>query len=181
MKRYGAYGASVRILRSDPDAVETIRQLASGASSDKAVKYNRIAVAFTMGTGYNFAEYLYELGERDLTDEVLAYCSKYPSMPHKVQYFSLDTDAAIINGAQTYAELEGVAREVAPEVAVEQGENGRVLVTATMKTEALKHATTACELYRNSTLIGFSRDGSFDVAADAARVAARLERARRLR
>ncbi|OUN47573.1 hypothetical protein B5G20_02290 [Collinsella sp. An7] len=167
VKRYGAYGASVRILRSDPDAVETIRRLASGASSDKAVKYNRIAVAFTMGTGYNFAEYLYELGERDLTDEVLAYCAKYPSMPHKVQYFSLDTDAAIINGAQTYAELEGVAREVAPEVAVEQGENGRVLVTATMKTEALKHATTAYELYRNSTLIGFSRDGSFDVAADA--------------
>ncbi len=66
-----------------------------------------------------------------------------------------------------HAIREGVAREVAPEVAVEQGENGRVLVTATMGSEALKHATTAYELYRNSTLIGFSRDGSFDVAADA--------------
>lgn len=65
-----------------------------------------------------------------------------------------------------HAIREGVAREVAPEVAVEQGENGRVLVTATMGSEALKHATTAYELYRNSTLIGFSRDGSFDVAAD---------------
>lgn len=167
VERYGAYGASVRILRSNPEAVETVKQLASGAAatSDKAVKYNRIAVAFTMGTGYNFAEYLYELGERDLTEEVLEYCAQYPSMPRAVRYFSLDTDAAIINGAQTYAELEGAANKVAPSVTVEQTENGRVHVTATMATEDLARATTAYELYRDGELIGFSRDGSFDVAA----------------
>ena len=167
VKRYGAYGASVRILRSNSEAVETIKQLASGAAatSNTAVKYNRIAVAFTMGTGYNFAEYLYELGERDLTKEVLEYCAKYPSMPRAVRYFSLDTDAAIINGAQTYTELEGAASKVAPNVTVEQTENGRVQVTATMATDDLELATTAYELYRDGVLIGFSRDGSFDVAA----------------
>lgn len=165
--RYGAYGATVRILRSDAEAVKTIQELASGASSSTSVKYNRIAVAFTMGTGYNFAEYLYDLGERDLTPEVLEWCAQYPSVPRAVRYFSLDTDAAIINGAKTYAQLEGSADAVSPTVSVELGDAGTVQVEATMATPELEQATTAYELYRDGTLIGFSRDGSFEVAVDA--------------
>lgn len=165
--RYGAYGATVRILRSDAEAVKTIQELASGASSSTSVKYNRIAVAFTMGTGYNFAEYLYDLGERDLTPEVLEWCAQYPSVPRAVRYFSLDTDAAIINGAKTYAQLKGSADAVSPVVSVELGDAGTVRVEATMATSELEQATTAYELYRDGTLIGFSRDGSFEVAVDA--------------
>ncbi len=167
VERYGAYGATVRILRSDAEAVKTIQELAAGASSSTSVKYNRIAVAFTMGTGYNFAEYLYDLGERDLTPEVLDWCAQYPSVPRAVRYFSLDTDAAIINGAKTYAQLEGRADAVSPTVAVELGDAGTVRVEATMATPELEQATTAYELYRDGTLIGFSRDGSFEVAVDA--------------
>ena len=174
MARYGAYGATVRILRSDAEAVKTIQELASGASSSTSVKYNRIAVAFTMGTGYNFAEYLYDLGERDLTPEVLEWCAQYPSVPRAVRYFSLDTDAAIINGAKTYAQLKGSADAVSPVVSVELGDAGTVRVEATMATSELEQATseleqatTAYELYRDGTLIGFSRDGSFEVAVDA--------------
>lgn len=167
VERYGAYGATVRILRSDAEAVKTIQELASGASSSTSVKYNRIAVAFTMGTGYNFAEYLYDLGERDLTPEVMDWCAQYPSVPRAVRYFSLDTDAAIINGAKTYAQLEGSADAVSPTVAVELGDAGTVQVEATMATSGLEQATTAYELYRDGTLIGFSRDGSFAVAVDA--------------
>ena len=167
VERYGAYGATVRILRSDAEAVKTIQELAAGASSSTSVKYNRIAVAFTMGTGYNFAEYLYDLGERDLTPEVLDWCAQYPSVPRAVRYFSLDTDAAIINGAKTYAQLEGSADAVSPTVSVELGDAGTVRVEATMATPELEQATTAYELYRDGTLIGFSRDGSFEVAVDA--------------
>lgn len=167
VERYGAYGATVRILRGDAEAVKTIQELASGASSSTSVKYNRIAVAFTMGTGYNFAEYLYDLGERDLTPEVLDWCAQYPSVPRAVRYFSLDTDAAIINGSKTYAQLEGSADAVSPTVSVELGDAGTVQVEATMATPELEQATTAYELYRDGTLIGFSRDGSFEVAVDA--------------
>ena len=165
VEKYGAYGATVRILRSNSEAVQTIKDLASNATSGE--KYNRMAVAFTMATGYNVAEHLYELGERDLAPQVLEWCAQYPSMPRAVRHFSLNTDAAIINGAKTYAELEGSADAVAPTVTVQQGENGRVQVKTAMATSALEQGTTAYELYRNGTLIGFSRDGSFEVAADA--------------
>ena len=158
--RYGAYGATLRILRSDPQAVRTIEELASHAT--RGVKYNRMAVAFTMGTGYDFAEYLYGLGERDLAPEVLEFCSRYPSMPRKVAYFSLDTDAAIVNGARTYAQAAGEG--VAPVVGVEV-EGGVARVSASMATDELARGTTAYELYRGDALVGFSRDGSFTYEA----------------
>ena len=162
--RYGAYGATLRILRGDPAAVKTIEDLASNAAS--GVKYNRMAVAFTMGTGYNFAEYLYEIGERDLAPQVLEWCARYPSMPRKVHYFSLNTDAAIINGAKTYEQIVGTDGTVEPEVAIETDEDsGTVRITASMPTDELARATTAWELYRDGELIGFSRDGAFQVDA----------------
>ena len=164
VETYGAYGATVRILRSDADAVKTIEDLASNATT--GVKYNRMAVAFTMGTGYNFAEYLYELGERDLAPEVREWCAQYPSMPRKVKYFSLNTDAQIINGAKTYAEIVGENGTVEPELTVEiVGDALRV--TASMPSDELARATTAWELYRDGQLVGFSRDGVFELTGDA--------------
>lgn len=166
VERYGAYGATLRILRGDPDAVKTIEDLASNAAT--GVKYNRMAVAFTMGTGYDFAEYLYGLGERDLAPEVREWCARYPSMPRKVRYFSLDTDAAIINGAKTYAEVAGAPDEVEPEVSVSVGADGGVRVQAGMPTDELRRATCAYELYRDGELVGFSRTGSFSLEGDGA-------------
>lgn len=163
VETYGAYGATVRILRGNPAAVKTIEDLASNATT--GVKYNRMAVAFTMGTGYNFAEYLYELGERDLAPEVLEWCARYPSMPRKVKYFSLNTDAQIINGAKTYEEIVGADGTVEPELTVEiVGDALRV--TASMPSDALTRATTAWELYRDGQLVGFSRDGVFELTGD---------------
>ena len=164
VETYGAYGATVRILRGNPAAVKTIEDLASNATT--GVKYNRMAVAFTMGTGYNFAEYLYELGERDLAPEVLEWCAQYPSMPRKVKYFSLNTDAQIINGAKTYEEIVGADGTVEPELTVEiVGDALRV--TASMPSDELTRATTAWELYRDGQLVGFSRDGAFELTGDA--------------
>lgn len=164
VETYGAYGATVRILRGNPAAVKTIEDLASNATT--GVKYNRMAVAFTMGTGYNFAEYLYELGERDLAPEVLEWCAQYPSMPRKVKYFSLNTDAQIINGAKTYEEIVGADGTVEPELTVEiVGDAPRV--TASMPSDELTRATTAWELYRDGQLVGFSRDGAFELTGDA--------------
>ena len=163
VETYGAYGATLRILRGNPAAVKTIEDLASNATA--GVKYNRMAVAFTMGTGYNFAEYLYELGERDLAPEVLEWCAQYPSMPRKVKYFSLNTDAQIINGAKTYEEIVGADGTVEPELTVEiVGDALRV--TASMPSDALTRATTAWELYRDGQLVGFSRDGVFELTGD---------------
>ena len=163
VERYGAYGATLRILRGDPAAVKTIEDLASNAST--GVKYNRMAVAFTMGTGYNFAEYLYELGERDLAPQVLEWCSRYPSMPRKVRYFSLNTDAAIVNGAKTYEEIVGAGGAVEP--ALEVAIVGNALrLTASMPSDELARATTAWELYRDGELAGFSRDGVFELTGD---------------
>lgn len=164
VETYGAYGATVRILRGNPAAVKTIEDLASNATT--GVKYNRMAVAFTMGTGYNFAEYLYELGERDLAPEVLEWCAQYPSMPRKVKYFSLNTDAQIINGAKTYEEIVGADGTVEPELTVEIVGNA-LRVTASMPSDELTRATTAWELYRDGQLVGFSRDGVFELTGDA--------------
>ena len=163
VERYGAYGATLRILRGDPAAVKTIEDLASNAST--GVKYNRMAVAFTMGTGYNFAEYLYELGERDLAPQVLEWCARYPSMPRKVRYFSLNTDAAIVNGAKTYEEIVGAGGAVEPELEVAIVGNA-LRVTASMPSDELARATTAWELYRDGELAGFSRDGVFELTGD---------------
>lgn len=163
VETYGAYGATLRILRGNPAAVKTIEDLASNATT--GVKYNRMAVAFTMGTGYNFAEYLYELGERDLAPEVLEWCAQYPSMPRKVKYFSLNTDAQIINGAKTYEEIVGADGTVEPELTGEiVGDALRV--TASMPSDELTRATTAWELYRDGQLVGFSRDGAFELTRD---------------
>lgn len=164
VETYGAYGATLRILRGNPAAVKTIEDLASNATT--GVKYNRMAVAFTMGTGYNFAEYLYELGERDLAPEVLEWCAQYPSMPRKVKYFSLNTDAQIINGAKTYEEIVGADGTVGPELTVEIVGNA-LRVTASMPSDELTRATTAWELYRDGQLVGFSRDGAFELTGDA--------------
>ena len=163
VETYGAYGATVRILRGNPAAVKTIEDLASNATT--GVKYNRMAVAFTMGTGYNFAEYLCELGERDLAPEVLEWCAQYPSMPRKVKYFSLNTDAQIINGAKTYEEIVGADGTVEPELTVEIVGNA-LRVTASMPSDELTRATTAWELYRDGQLVGFSRDGAFELTGD---------------
>lgn len=163
VEAYGAYGATLRILRGNPAAVKTIEDLASNATT--GVKYNRMAVAFTMGTGYNFAEYLYELGERDLAPEVLEWCAQYPSMPRKVKYFSLNTDAQIINGAKTYEEIVGADGTVEPELTVEIVGNA-MRVTASMPSDELTRATTAWELYRDGQLVGFSRDGAFELTGD---------------
>lgn len=163
VETYGAYGATLRILRGNPAAVKTIEDLASNATT--GVKYNRMAVAFTMGTGYNFAEYLYELGERDLAPEVLEWCAQYPSMPRKVKYFSLNTDAQIINGAKTYEEIVGADGTVEPELTVEIVGNA-LRVTASMPSDELIRATTAWELYRDGQLVGFSRDGTFELTGD---------------
>lgn len=163
VEAYGAYGATLRILRGNPAAVKTIEDLASNATS--GVKYNRMAVAFTMGTGYNFAEYLYELGERDLAPEVLEWCAQYPSMPRKVKYFSLNTDAQIINGAKTYEEIVGADGTVEPELTIEIVGNA-LRVTASMPSNELARATTAWELYRDGQLVSFSRDGAFELTGD---------------
>ncbi|WP_368285179.1 M60 family metallopeptidase [Enorma massiliensis] len=163
VETYGAYGATLRILRGNPAAVKTIEDLASNATT--GVKYNRMAVAFTMGTGYNFAEYLYELGERDLAPEVLEWCAQYPSMPRKVKYFSLNTDAQIINGAKTYEEIVGADGTVEPELTVEIVGNA-LRVTASMPSDELTRATTAWELYHDGQLVGFSRDGAFELTGD---------------
>lgn len=163
VETYGAYGATLRILRGNPAAVKTIEDLASNATT--GVKYNRMAVAFTMGTGYNFAEYLYELGERDLAPEVLEWCAQYPSMTRKVKYFSLNTDAQIINGAKTYEEIAGADGTVEPELTVEIVGNA-LRVTASMPSDELTRATTAWELYRDGQLVGFSRDGVFELTGD---------------
>lgn len=163
VETYGAYGATLRILRGNPAAVKTIEDLASNATT--GVKYNRMAVAFTMGTGYNFAEYLYELGERDLAPEVLEWCAQYPSMPRKVKYFSLNTDAQIINGAKTYEEIVGADGTVKPELTVEIVGNA-LRVTASMSSDELTRATTAWELYRDGQLVGFSRDGAFELTGN---------------
>ena len=164
VETYGAYGATLRILRGNPAAVKTIEDLASNATT--GVKYNRMAVAFTMGTGYNFAEYLYELGERDLAPEVLEWCAQYPSMPRKVKYFSLNTDAQIINGAKTYEEIVGADGTVEPKLTVEIVGNA-LRVTASMPSDKLTRATTAWELYHDGQLVGFSRDGAFELTGDA--------------
>lgn len=159
VKDWGAFGATMRILRGDADAVSTIEKTTSAIQDGTSRKYNRIAMAYTMGTGYDFAEYLEIMGQHDLTDEVKAFCAQYPSMPRKVHYYSLEADAAQLNGASAY---EGIVK---PTVSAEHSD-GLVKVEAEMPSDALSNSTIAYELYHGGTLVGFSRDGSFEYAYD---------------
>lgn len=159
VKEWGAFGATMRILRSDADAVSTIEKATASIQDGTSRKYNRIAMAYTMGTGYNFAEYLEIMGQRDLSDEVKRFCAQYPSMPRKVQYYSYKADAAELNGATAY---EG---SVKPLVTIEHA-GDTVHVEAEMASSALTKSTIAYELYRGEELVGFSRNGSFEYALD---------------
>lgn len=156
---HGAFGATMRILRGDADAVRTIEQTTSSIKDGTSRKYNRIAMAYTMGTGYDFSEYLELLGQRDLSEEVKAFCARYPSMPRKVQYYSLTADAARINGAVPYA---GEAR---PCVRLSQT-GGDARIEAHMHQDEQQAATIAWELYIDGELSGFSRNGSFSLQSD---------------
>lgn len=151
---WGAFGSAMRILRSDTDAVNTIQQTTSSISDGTVRQYNRIAMVYSMSTGYNFAEYLQTMGQKDLSDEVLEFCAQYPSMPVKLQYYSLNTDAAELNGAQPYS------GKVTPLVSVNIA-NGIASVEAKMSSDELTKSTTAYELYYDGELVGFSRTGDF--------------------
>ena len=171
VERYSAYGATVRILRSDANAVKTIQELAAHATSGgKFEKYNRMAVAFTMSTGYNFAEYLYNLGEHDLARRSVGMVFEIPLNATQGSSTSplIQTPQLSMERSRNLAELEDSADAVAPHVDVQATEDGHVQVEATMATDDLEHATTAYELYRNDTLIGFLAGiGLFTVTADA--------------
>ncbi|MDY2777770.1 MAG: M60 family metallopeptidase [Collinsella sp.] len=151
---YGAFGATMRILRGNAEAVRTIENTTSSIKDGTSRKYNRIAMAYTMGTGYNFAEYLQTLGQRDLSEEVLSFCAQYPSMPRKVQYYSLSVDAAELNGAQPFP------ADAKPVVTVSQTDN-TARIEAHMPTAAQQSSAVAWELYEDGALVGFSRTGSF--------------------
>ena len=159
VERWGAFGATMRMLRSEPDVVSLIESTTAPIADGTSRKYNRIAMAYTMATGYDFASYLRTMGQQDLSDEVVAFCAQYPEMPRKVHYYSLLTDAAELNGATPY---QG---SVAPIVTVSVAD-GTAHVEAEMPSDELEASTTAYELYRDDKLVGFSRDGSFQVPAE---------------
>lgn len=159
VERWGAFGATMRMLRSEPDVVKLIETTTASVKDGTSRKYNRIAMAYTMTIGYDFASYLRTMGQQDLSDEVVAFCARYPEMPRKVHYYSLLTDAAELNGATPY---QG---SVAPIVTVSVAD-GTAHVEAEMPSDELEASTTAYELYRDDELVGFSRDGSFQVPAE---------------
>lgn len=159
VERWGAFGATMRMLRSEPDVVSLIESTTAPIADGTSRKYNRIAMAYTMATGYDFASYLRTMGQQDLSDEVVAFCAQYPEMPRKVHYYSLLTDAAELNGTTPY---QG---SVAPIVTVSVAD-GTAHVEAEMPSDELEASTTAYELYRDDKLVGFSRDGSFQVPAE---------------
>lgn len=157
VEEWGAFGATMRILRSDAEAVALIEKTTAGIADGTSRKYNKIAMAYTMGTGYDFAEYLQTMGQQDLSDDVKAFCSQYPSMPRKVHYYSLAADAAELNGAQPY---QGAVRPTVSAGVVD----GIAHVEAEMMNDSLSKATIAYELYLGDELVGFSRTGTFSFA-----------------
>ena len=146
--RYGAFGTSMRILRENASAVTNV-------TADKAM---RIIVAHTMSTGYNFAEYVESMGKTNVSQEVKDFCSQYPSLPRKVQYFTIDSANNDGVGRKTYDEY---GMEVAPIVFVgEKNADGQIPVTATMPAvDGLSASTNGYELYRDGQLIDYDRYG----------------------
>lgn len=159
VKGRGVFGATMRILRSDANVVSTIEKATASIQDGTSRKYNCVPMAYTMGTGYNFSEYLEIMGQRDLSDEVKEFCAQYPSMPRKVQHYSYNGDAAELNGATAY---EGAVR---PLVTIEHTGDA-VHVEAEMASSALTESMIAYELNRGEELVGFSRNGSFEYALD---------------
>lgn len=158
VRTWGAFGAMLRMLRSENDTVSTITELTRGISNSGSMytqQYNRLALAATMAIGYDFADYLVFMGEPDLTDEVREFCAQYPKMPRKIAYYSIDVDAAEINGATVFP---ATAR---PEATVERGDDGTFTVRGQLPKKLEGTYVAAWELYYEGALVGFSRNGTF--------------------
>lgn len=163
VRTWGAFGAMLRMLRSEPDTVSTITDLTRGIANSGSMytqQYNRLALAATMAIGYDFADYLTVMGEPDLTDGVREFCARYPKMPRKIAYYSIDVDAAEINGATTFPAI------VRPTASVERGADGAFTVRGRLPEKLDGTYVAAWELYHDGRLVGFSRDGSFSYKGD---------------
>lgn len=147
VKKFGVYGTSLRLMRSE-----------EGRKIDAATAnhYQRMVIAFTIASGYNFAEYMETVGEINLPQKIKDFCAQYPSMPRKVQYYSLEADGKEAMGFKAY---EG---NVEPTITVTD-EGGTYHIKTTLPEEQQK-ATIAYELYQDDKLIDLSRDGVFEVA-----------------
>lgn len=156
VRTWGAYGAMTRMLRGEPGTVAEIDRLTAGISNDGQphVQYNRLAVAATMAIGYDFADYLAAMGQNDLSPAVREYCARYPKMPRKVTYYSVDVDAAEINGAKPFDGPVDVGTTVSEA-------DGAITVDAALAGDAAGTYVAAWELYRNDELVGFSRTPRF--------------------
>ncbi len=150
----GAHGAMMRILRGDSDARREIERLSSTASG-ASVQYNRIATALTMATGYDCAAYLERMGERDLVQPVKEYCAQYPQAPVKLEYYTIDADAAEENGARPFSKDATVDFSAL--------DTGKSYLFNTKISDRGQDDVFAAgyELYCKGELVAFSAHGSF--------------------
>ena len=83
-KKYGAWGAAMRKMRSDPQFFES---LSSGRSHNN--KTNRIIAMLSYSSGYNVAPYFEAMGFKDIKPEVQSFVSQYKQAPQEIFYASV--------------------------------------------------------------------------------------------
>lgn len=151
IKRYGTYGTAQRIVREHMD------QYNDSAFSDSSLpyrvkKYNLMILAFTRACGYNLADFFQSIGEREIDSKIKEECAKYPKVPVKLIYYTLNADGKEAMEYPTYKE------EFPVEVKVSE-QNGKKVIQANIPNEEKKKATIGYELYKNGKLVDYSTDG----------------------
>ena len=150
VNRYGGLGAVYRQVRRDP-----ARYTNAGGIYDAAVR------AYSDALGFDMAEALGRVGLGDkISDATRAYAAKYPRVPERVEFYTIDSDAAGIIGAKPYS-----AMAPAPTTNARRNADGSLTITASYAPgTAEAKTTTGYVLLEDGHEVAYAADGVFTVA-----------------
>ncbi|PWG66636.1 FN3 associated domain-containing protein [Bifidobacterium callitrichidarum] len=152
VNKYGGLGAVYRQVRRNVAAYRVV-----GDSQAQGMA-NATAKAYSDALGFDMSEVLERYGAT-IYDEVKAYTAKYPKLPVKIQYFSIDAEARGMNDAGLFSKTT-----VGPDVTAKRLTDGKLSITAAYPTGSGEAATVSgYELLANGSPIHWSPTGSFTI------------------
>lgn len=155
VNKYGGLGAVYRQMRRN-------MSLYNGRGTDYNA-FNDMVRAYSDALGFDMAEALGRTGLTGITDNTKAYAARYPKLPQRVEFYTIKSDAAGINGAQQYD-----ASTKAPNVSVSRTGSDTISITASYAADSVEaKSTTAYVLLADGKEIAYSPTGQFTVQTPA--------------
>ncbi|MBT1164551.1 FN3 associated domain-containing protein [Bifidobacterium felsineum] len=147
VSKYGGLGAVYRRVRANPGLYRNV-----GGYDDAAAR------AYSDALGYDMSEVMGRYG-MTVTDATRTYTARYPKLPNRIEYYSIDSDVAGLNGAKPYDKTTP-----APTVTTSRPSRDRLTITASYPNgSAEKKTTMGYALYADGRQVAWSRTGVFTV------------------